>query len=89
MRDAFGFTVDQCIYYGAYSGAAELIGDEDRWREYVTGSIVDATINKDILVNEKIAKPALLRQTFELSAAYSGKRLNTFPWHFLRILQTT
>ena len=76
MRDAFGFTIDQFIYFGAYPGAAELIGDEDRWRDYITGSIVDATINKDILMNEKIAKPALLRQTFELSAAYSGKELS-------------
>lgn len=76
MRDAFGFTLDQFVYYGAYPGAAELIGDEDRWRDYITGSIVDATINKDILVNEKIAKPALLRQAFELSAAYSGKELS-------------
>lgn len=32
MRDAFGFTLDQFIYYGAYPGAAELIGDEDRCR---------------------------------------------------------
>ena len=76
MRDAFGFTLDQYVYYGAYPGAAELIGDEDRWRDYITGSILDATINKDILVNEKIAKPALLRQAFELSAAYSGKELS-------------
>lgn len=76
MRDAFGFTMDQYIYYGAYPGAAELIGDEDRWRDYITGSIVDASINKDILVNEKITKPALLRQTFELSAAYSGNELS-------------
>ncbi len=76
MRDAFGFTLDQFMYYGAYPGAAELIGDEDRWRDYITGAIVDATINKDILVNEKIAKPALFRQAFELSAAYSGKELS-------------
>lgn len=76
MRDAFGFNMDQFIYYGAYPGAAGLIDDEDRWRDYIAGSIVDATINKDILVNEKIAKPALLRQTFELSAAYSGKELS-------------
>ena len=76
MRDAFGFSLDQFIYYGAYPGAAELIGDEDRWRDYITGSIVDATINKDILVNEKISKPALLRQSFELSAAYSGMELS-------------
>ena len=76
MREAFGFSLDQYIYFGAFPGAAGLIGDEDRWRDYITGSIVDATINKDILVNEKIAKPALLRQAFELSAAYSGKELS-------------
>ena len=76
MRDAFGFTPEQFIYYGAYPGAAELIGDPERWRNYISGSIVDATINKDILVNENIAKPALLRQTFELSSAYSSQELS-------------
>ena len=76
MRDAFGYTLDQFIYYGAYPGATALIGDEERWRDYISGSIVDATINKDILVNESISKPALLRQTFELSAAYSGMELS-------------
>ncbi|MBR6054064.1 MAG: ATP-binding protein [Bacteroidales bacterium] len=76
MRDAFGFSLEQYIYYGAYPGAAELIADSERWRNYISGSIVDATINKDILVNEKIAKPALLRQTFELSSAYSGQELS-------------
>ena len=76
MRDAFGFTPEQFIYYGAYPGAAELIDDPERWRNYISGSIVDATINKDILINEKIAKPALLRQSFELSSAYSGQELS-------------
>lgn len=76
MRDAFGFSLEQFIYYGAYPGAAELVDDQERWRGYISGSIVDATINKDIFVNEKIAKPALLRQTFELSSAYSGQELS-------------
>ena len=76
MRDAFGFSPEQFIYYGAYPGAAELIGDPERWRNYISGSIVDATINKDILINENIAKPALLRQTFELSSAYSSQELS-------------
>ncbi|MBR6346682.1 MAG: ATP-binding protein [Bacteroidales bacterium] len=76
MRDAFGFSLEQFIYYGAYPGAAELIDNPERWINYISGSIVDATINKDILVNEKITKPALLRQTFELSSAYSGQELS-------------
>ncbi len=76
MREAFGFTLNQYVYFGGYPGAATLIEDEDRWRAYILGSIIDATINKDILMDSPVSKPALLRQTFELSAAYSGKILS-------------
>ncbi|MBR6032880.1 MAG: ATP-binding protein [Bacteroidaceae bacterium] len=76
MRDCFGFTLDQYIYYGGYPGAAELVSDPDRWEQYIQSAIIDATINKDILMNTPISKPALLRQTFELGASYSGKLLS-------------
>ena len=76
MRDCFGFTLDQYLFYGGYPGAAELIGDSDRWEQYIQSAIIDATINKDILMNTPISKPALLRQTFELGASYSGELLS-------------
>lgn len=76
MRDCFGFSLDEYIYFGGYPGAASLIGDEDRFRQYIQASIIDATINKDILIDTPINKPALLRQTFELAAAYSGNILS-------------
>lgn len=76
MRDSFGFTLDQYIYYGGYPGAASLIGDEDRFSQYIQSGIIEATINKDILMDTPISKPALLRQTFELGAAYSGELLS-------------
>ena len=76
MKEAFDMTLEQYIYYGGYPGAAILISDEERWRNYVSGAIIDATINKDILMDSPIGKPALLRQTFELSVAYSGKILS-------------
>lgn len=76
MKEAFGFTLEQYIYYGGYPGAASLIKDEERWKNYIGGAIVDATINKDILMDSPVSKPALLRQTFELSVAYSGKILS-------------
>ncbi len=76
MRDAFGMTLEQYIYYGGCPGAAPLIDDEERWSNYINGAIIDATINKDILMDSPISKPALLRQTFELSVAYSGKILS-------------
>jgi len=76
MRDSFGFTLDQYLFFGGYPGAASLIGDEERYRQYIQSAIVEATINKDILMDTPIGKPALLRQTFELGAAYSGLQLS-------------
>lgn len=76
MKECFGFTLDQYIYYGGYPGAASLIDEEDRYLQYIQSGIVDATINKDILMDTPIGKPALLRQTFELGAAYSGQLLS-------------
>jgi predicted AAA+ superfamily ATPase len=73
MHDAFGLSFDEYIYYGGYPGAASLIKDPDRWKNYIKDSIIDATINKDILLDMPISKPALMRQTFELGASYSGQ----------------
>ena len=76
MKECFGFTLDQYIFYGGYPGAAPLIRDEDRFSQYIQSAIIEATINKDILMDTPISKPALLRQTFELGAAYSGEILS-------------
>ena len=76
LQAAFGMTTDQYIYFGSYPGAADLRNDIDRWQEYISSSIIDATINNDILVDTIITKPALLRQTFELSSAYSGQMVS-------------
>ena len=73
MRDAFDISLEEYIYYGGYPGAAALIHDSDRWSNYIRDSIIDTTINKDILFDTPIGKPALLRQTFELGASYSGQ----------------
>ena len=76
MQECFGFSLDQYMFYGGYPGAATLIGDEDRFGQYIQSAIIEATINKDILMDTPISKPALLRQTFELGAAYSGELLS-------------
>lgn len=76
MHECFGLSLDQYLFYGGYPGAAELISDPDRWEQYIQSSIIDTTINKDILMDTPISKPALLRQTFELGASYSGELLS-------------
>ena len=76
MKESFGLSVEQYLFYGSYPGAAALIGDSDRFEQYIQSAIIDSAINKDILMDTPINKPALLRQTFELGAAYSGNLLS-------------
>ena len=73
MNDAFGFTLDQYIFFGAYPGSASYIHDESRWRDYVTRSLIEPNIEKDILMMTRVDKPALLKQLFEVGCAYSGQ----------------
>lgn len=76
MRDAFNISLSEYIYYGAYPGAVPLMNDYGRFQQYIQSAIIDSTINKDILMDSPIGKPALLRQTFELGSAYSGELLS-------------
>ncbi|MGN0310821.1 MAG: ATP-binding protein [Bacteroides sp.] len=76
MKEGFGFSLNQYLFFGGYPGAASLIHDEERFLHYIQSAIIEATINKDILMDTPISKPALLRQTFELGAAYSGELLS-------------
>lgn len=70
MKEAFGWTLDQYIYYGGYPGSAHLIKNETRWRQYIKDSIVEPAISKDVLLTTMIYKPAVLRQLFELGCGY-------------------
>ena len=76
MRQAFGFTLDQFIYYGGYPGAAPLIGNEARWAAYVRDALIETTISKDVLLMSPVQKPALLRRVFDLACRYSGQELS-------------
>ena len=76
MREAFGLTLDQFIYYGGYPGAAALIGDEARWAAYVRDALIETTISKDVLLLTPVQKPALLRRVFDLACRYSGQELS-------------
>jgi uncharacterized protein len=76
MREAFGWDLEQFIYYGAYPGAAELIEEPERWRQYIVHSLIETTISRDILLLTRVDKPALLRRMFLLGCDYSGQILS-------------
>ena len=73
MKKVFNFSLDEYIYFGGYPGAAPLIDDEKRWRDYVINSLAETVLLKDILLHHQINKPALLRQLYTLAAQYSGQ----------------
>lgn len=76
MQEAFGYNEDQFIWFGGYPGAASLIQDERRWKQYVLDSLIEASISRDILMLTRVDKPALMRRLFILGCQYSGQILS-------------
>jgi len=76
MRDAFGFDLEQYLYFGGYPGAAPLATEPERWRRYITDSLIETSISRDVLLLTRVDKPALLRRLFELACRYSGQILS-------------
>lgn len=76
MRDAFGFTLEQWIYFGGYPGAADYIADMRRWKKYIKDSLVAPAIEKDVIMTSNIYKPTLMKQLFELGCSYSSEQIS-------------
>ena len=76
MRTAFGWTLEQFLYFGGYPGAAPLVGDPPRWLRYIADSLIETSIARDVLLLSRVDKPALLRRLFELACRYSGQILS-------------
>lgn len=76
MREAFGFSLEEYLYFGGFPGAAPLAAEPMRWRRYVLDSLVETSIARDVLLLTRVDKPALLRRLFELGCRYSGQVLS-------------
>ena len=76
MSEAFGFDTDSYVYFGGSPGAAKLVHDEERWRQYVVSSLVEAAIERDILAMTRVRKPALFKQLLELGCELSGQTVS-------------
>jgi predicted AAA+ superfamily ATPase len=76
MKDAFGLTAEEFIWFGGYPGAISLKDDEDRWKNYIRDSLLETSISKDILMLTRVDKPALMKRLFELGSVYSGQVLS-------------
>ena len=72
-RAAFGWSLDQYVYFGGYPGSASLIRDPARWGQYIRDALIETAIAKDVLLLTRVEKPALLRQLFVLACEYGGQ----------------
>ena len=73
MARAFDFDLATYLYFGAYPGAAHLVNEESRWREYILGALVGPNIERDILAMTRVDKPALMKRLFRIGSQYSGQ----------------
>lgn len=76
MEHAFSWDMDQWVFYGGYPGAAPLIDNEQMWSRYVTDSLIETVLAKDVLQLQTVAKPALLRHLFMLAVAQPAQILS-------------
>ena len=76
MSRAFEFSLERYVYFGGYPGPARLLPDQGRWCHYVETSILEPTIERDVLAMQRIHKPALLRRLLRLGARFSGQILS-------------
>lgn len=76
MQEAFGWTLEQYIWYGGYPGSASLVTDEPRWKRYIKNSLIESSLSRDILMLTRVDKPALLRRLFEIGCSYSAQILS-------------
>ena len=100
--DAFGWNLPRWLYFGGYPGAAAFSDDERKWKRYVTDSLIETVLARDVLQLQKITKPTLLRHLFALAATFPAQILSynkmlgqlqdagntTTLAHYLRLLET-
>ncbi|MBK7962606.1 MAG: ATP-binding protein [Bdellovibrionales bacterium] len=56
--------IEEYLKFGGYPGSYQYLKDTQRWAEYLTSSIVETVLMKDILAQSRIQSPALFRQAF-------------------------
>jgi predicted AAA+ superfamily ATPase len=101
-RQAFGWDLNRWLSFGGYPGAAPLADRPSEWRQYVADSLIETVLARDVLQLQAVAKPALLRHLFALSASFPAQILaynkmlgqlqdagnTTTLAHYLKLLET-
>lgn len=73
MRDTFGWTLDQYVFFGGYPGLGEIVSKGKPWRGYVRSKLIEPALTNDILIDVRLYKPHVLLQIMEESIMYQGE----------------
>lgn len=72
-REAFGWDLDRWIHFGGYPGTVRMLRDQPFWRAYVSESLMESAIARDVLALGQVSKPALLRNLFGVACAFPAQ----------------
>jgi len=100
-RAAFGWDLEQWLYFGGYPGAAVFADDEAAWRQYIMDAMIETVLSRDVFQLAPVTKPILMRHLFGLAARYPAQVLSynkmlgqlqdvgntTTLAHYLRLLE--
>ncbi len=74
--EAFGYSLDDFLFFGGYPGAAAFKDDKRRWLDYINDAVIDPSISKDVVCLEEVRKPELMQRLFYIGAPYSAQELS-------------
>lgn len=75
-RKAFGWGLEEWLFFGGYPGAAGFTEREADWKQYVSDSLIETVLSKDVLQLQNITKPSLLRNLFGLAVTFPAQILS-------------
>jgi len=67
---------DEFCLFGGYPKSYDYLRDRKRFQFYIRDSVVKNAIEKDILLNHTVKKPALFKQTAEVLAGYPAREIS-------------
>ncbi len=74
--DAFGYSLNDYLFYGGYPGAESLRGDPRRWLRYMRSSVIEPSILNDALSLGDVRNPELMQRLFMVGAPYSAQEIS-------------
>lgn len=69
-------SIEDFLYYGGYPGSYQFLKQPARFQSYIRDAIVKNVIEKDILLNHTVKKPALFKQCAQLLASYPAQEIS-------------